>query len=889
MTKAAELKETKPATGRTGRLKARFAVPERLAVWRRIGVGIKLYAAFGVITLFTVVAGGIGMLSFEDAGSALNRLTGQSVPVIVESLQSAQTGARIAAQAPGLAAVETEEQREAAAGNLQSEFKRLRGQVNWIVGMEAEGATEAAARVEELSKEVDRLNETVGKRLALQTRREKAIEASEAAHKSLLSLLNPRVNAARVNLLDAIEQATESNRAGVSSLMENEVAYMQAGLRVQSRAQELRLIISEISLTLEANKLQPLRERFTAAVSSLNDALSALPETEEYADVRKFSADLIALGTRENNYFDLRAAEIDAGDVRMFFSEELRSLRAELDSDLAKVSKQHEGATAEAVDNVAFELVMGGEEVADKTADSIGSLVGNDVAVIRGYLNMAAQANRLEGLLLSVAGATTTAKVDEAVAGIAEAAAGMTAAMSSAKIKSGDELQKSAIVLLDLAQGAESIPGIRMDELAAIKASEKALQSTTDVSATLTAAVQQMVAKATSAGDATAASVATSMDRNGMILAVVALAALVLSILIGWLFVGRNVVRQLHRLEKVMGELTSGNLDVAVPQRKANDEIGRMARAVEVFKNNAVEMRRMEEQKVEDERRAAEEKRRSMHELADGFESGVLGVVDSVTSAARSMRETAGDMSGLAESASNQAEDVSQAAQRTSENVQSVSATAAELAIAVNEVGSKVAEAAAAAEQAVSQTEETDHAMASLAETAERIGGVVELISNIAAQTNLLALNATIEASRAGEAGRGFAVVATEVKDLADQTAAATAEIQEQVNSIRGASANSVSAIKQIKDRIEQLFDVNTVVAAAVEEQIASINSISETTQEAANGVRSVSDRIVELSQASRQTGAASNGVLQGTDVLNSSSDELRRVVDGFLSNVRAA
>ncbi|WP_416898713.1 MAG: methyl-accepting chemotaxis protein [Minwuia sp.] len=853
---------------------------------RSVGVGPKLYVAFGAIAAATLVAGGIAVLSFRDAGNALTRLTGESIPVVVESLLSSQSGALIVANAPRLAVVKTDAERKGIRSAIDEEFDRLKKHVTLISGRGVEGADDAAGLTDDLAGKIDILDRQVQVRLKAYDARKNAMADAYYAYLDLIDLLNPAVDAARTEMINAIEKATEANREGVRGLMDNEVQTVSASLKVRALSAELRLIAAQTLQVDELDGLPPLRERFGAAAAELKKALASLPEGGQNDELRQAAMAMVEIGGREGGVFDVRNKELD---FSFAVRQDTREKRAQLDQDMNAVSGQLIATTAEIVDDATFDLEVGGDNIAYKTSETVSDLVINDVNRIRGLLTMVAQANLYEGLMLKIASADSAASVEYSLKDVEAAAEGVMEGARAARLGEDSEIVQAAGKLFAYGKGDTGVPALRIAELSAVNEAETAMLQTATIANFLTGAMEQMVTRATAAGDATAADVQQTLDLNVIVLSIVAGGSLLMAVLLGWLLVRNGVVRQLKALEQVMGRLTDGDLEARLPKYRNRDELGRMADAVRVFRANAVEMRRMEQQRIEDARQAAEEKRLAMHNMADGFESGVLGVVESVASAAQSMRSTAGDMSGLAESASVEAENVSEAAKRATENVQAVSATATELASAVQEVGQKVIEAATAADQAVQEAGKTDEAMTSLSSAAEKIGSVVDLISDIAAQTNLLALNATIEAARAGEAGKGFAVVATEVKELADQTTAATGEIRAQVEGIRSASSHSAEAIQMIRQRIEQLHTTNVMVAAAVEEQVAAISDISGSSRDAAEAVLAVSQRIVELSQASKQTGVASSGVLQGTDVLNSSSTDLRRVVDDFLGKVRAA
>ncbi|HEY2136734.1 MAG TPA: HAMP domain-containing methyl-accepting chemotaxis protein [Xanthobacteraceae bacterium] len=352
--------------------------------------------------------------------------------------------------------------------------------------------------------------------------------------------------------------------------------------------------------------------------------------------------------------------------------------------------------------------------------------------------------------------------------------------------------------------------------------------------------------------------------------------------------ISRAITRPIKQLTRDMAQLASGSLDVSIADTDQRDEIGSMARAVEVFKRHAIDARRLDaEQK--DEQGKKEQRHTAIETYIKSFESSVRGSLDMLVSAAGDMRATSQSMSSTAEETNRQATTVAAAAEQASANVQTVSAATEELSSSVTEIGRQVTESTRIAGQGVEEAGRTNTAVGGLSAAARKIGDVVKLISDIASQTNLLALNATIEAARAGEAGRGFAVVASEVKSLANQTAKATEEIAAQVASMQGATTEAVQAIQKITTTITAINEVSTTIASAVEQQGAATQEIARNVQEAALGTGQVSSNITGVNRAAAETGAAAGQVLNASDELGRQAKTLRVEIDAFLAHIRAA
>lgn len=349
----------------------------------------------------------------------------------------------------------------------------------------------------------------------------------------------------------------------------------------------------------------------------------------------------------------------------------------------------------------------------------------------------------------------------------------------------------------------------------------------------------------------------------------------------------RSIVGPINGMTVAMGSLAEGNLETAVPALDKTDEIGDMAKAVQVFKDNAIRTKELEAEAEEQKRKGEEEKRQMMLSMANDFEASVGGVVDSVSSASTEMQSSAASLSATAEQTSQQAATVAAASEEASTNVQTVASASEELSSSISEISRQVSQSTRIAGAAVAEVDGANEKVQGLADAARRIGDVVALITDIADQTNLLALNATIEAARAGDAGKGFAVVASEVKNLANQTAKATEEISAQIGDIQGATEEAVQVIGSIGGTIGQMNEIASTIAAAVEEQGAATQEIARNVEQAAAGTGEVSSNIAGVNQAADETGQSAEQMLSAATELSQQSETLRGEVDKFLANIR--
>ncbi|CAK0757617.1 methyl-accepting chemotaxis protein [Azospirillaceae bacterium] len=363
-----------------------------------------------------------------------------------------------------------------------------------------------------------------------------------------------------------------------------------------------------------------------------------------------------------------------------------------------------------------------------------------------------------------------------------------------------------------------------------------------------------------------------------------------LTIIIGLVIsrlIGQSMANPVQRIAQVMREFAAGHLTGEVPYRDRSDEIGEMAQAVTVFKENAEQVERLKAEREHQERQAREENKRMMGQLADTFESSVRGVVSAVSSAASQLQRNAQSMSANADQTNQQSIMVAAAAEQASANVETVASATEELTSSISEISRQVSESTRIGSMAVEEANRANGTVNGLADAAQKIGAVVNLINEIAGQTNLLALNATIEAARAGEAGKGFAVVASEVKNLANQTAKATEEIQAQVGQMQSVTGTTVDAIKSITATILRMSEISTTIASAVEEQGAATREIARNVSEASKGTQEVSSNISGVSKAANETGRGANETLSAANDLGTQSENLSREVERFIARVR--
>jgi methyl-accepting chemotaxis protein len=363
----------------------------------------------------------------------------------------------------------------------------------------------------------------------------------------------------------------------------------------------------------------------------------------------------------------------------------------------------------------------------------------------------------------------------------------------------------------------------------------------------------------------------------------------VLAVVLGIVVLGtRAITRPLGAMTQRMRLLADGDLTVTVEGADRKDEIGDMARALAIFREKGLENERMRTEQAEAEIRMTEDRHRTRTTLANAFEQDVGSLVTGLLAASEDLHTAAQSMGRLANDADSRAEAVAHNTEAAAGNVHSVAAAAEELAASIAEIGRQVARASEVTNDAVVRMAATTTRMDALVDSSERIGEVVNLITDIAEQTNLLALNATIEAARAGDAGKGFAVVANEVKSLANQTARATDEISRQITDLQGQTRGSGEAIQAITSVVSEINEISQAIAAAVEEQSVATRDISRNIQQASDGTARVSESIAGVLTDVHHTGAAAAQVGESAGGMRHSTEELRERVVDFVTRVRA-
>ena len=351
--------------------------------------------------------------------------------------------------------------------------------------------------------------------------------------------------------------------------------------------------------------------------------------------------------------------------------------------------------------------------------------------------------------------------------------------------------------------------------------------------------------------------------------------------------ISNGITKPIVRLTNSMELLASGDLQIKIPSTENKDEIGNMAKAVLVFKNNMLENELLKSNQEEQQKKTEIEKREMMHSMANSFETSVKSIVSGVAAAATELSQTARDMANTISESANLASGATNAANSTNANIQSVASATEELSASVREISGQLQKTNSLVNESTEKAENADRLASELSAASTRVEEVMGMISDIAGRINLLALNATIESARAGEAGKGFAVVASEVKNLASQTDKSINETKKVIEEMRTASDAIALALSEIKSSVSNISGATTTVASAVEEQSATTGEISRSMQTAAQGTQTVTDNLSNVSKSSANAGAAAEQMLAASLELSQQAEMLNVQVDSFIEKIR--
>lgn len=841
----------------------------------RFGLRIrgKLFAAVAGLVLLTVIAIVIGVVSFRTVQSGFAELSGQRLPAIGNAARLALTSTDVATAAAAVANSATLETQQISIKTLQDAVTAISDIKTQFVMSEANQdiMDQLAVKSDLFRDSLGALETATGEKIAARAAKEARMAALFSAFDGVNGAITPIVDDAYFTVVLGGEDAAEQSRLLVDNLANLEMTKLRLFLELRAETNLLAGLVETVAFVTDPSLLTVFEDKIIATQAKIGELRTALDEMELSSGAEDVLEQLQAHATR--------ALATRPGGF-LGASRQRRAL-----AEMLPLQKAIDDALIMQIDDQLFALTLDTETALEENTGIINDLLSNQVGQLKHTLEAQAYANKFVATL--VQGGLT-----ENPALLVPLQEKVTADAQHMRNGFSDLPNPDLKERLDhLLAFGDADTGLLTDHLAELKSREASNAQVNLMFETVESigqSVEALIGLEITAVDEAARRIDRLFANGSLALMAVGAASLVIAALLAFVVIDRGLVRPLLQLVRVTRSLADGKLDIEIVGTGRRDEIGDLAGAMAVFRQNAGERERLEA--VAREEQAGQVARQSrVEELISAFRREIETVLATVGSNMEQMQATAQIMSRMSGETSEQASEAESGSLAASENVGSVAAASEQLAGSIAEIGEQVARATEIVANASGNARDTTRKVSELAEAANRIGEVVTLIRAIAEQTNLLALNATIEAARAGEAGKGFAVVASEVKELATQTSRATEEIASQIEAIQAATGESVSAIEQIRDTMEQADTTTSAIAAAVDEQDASTAMISRNVREAADGTKAVTRSISEVMAAVSESAQSAGQVEAASNEVADHARRLKTVVDDFLAKVAAA
>jgi methyl-accepting chemotaxis protein len=832
----------------------------------KFGIKVRLQLAFAAVAVMTVVAAAVAIMSFSETERGFQQVSTREVPMMTDALRMSVASGDISTAAARYVSAKGSDDRKLIASQIATrsrELDQIMGRLR-IGQSNAAGFTIAEPMAKKLQENLKALEQAISERTDLSDKLAARLDALHKIHGAISEKLTPIVDDSYFEVVTTAEDVGQSGDITVRNLVQGGMQVMQAMVEVSAETNLVTGLLTAGTLTNQPGILALLEDRFTASARRAEKQLAKLPAGAKFEPLKEKVRGLAKLAN-----FKPREEGDDSERLQQVFRahEQLNNLLIGL------------------IDDLNFDVVTQGEDAVKRTSKMVKDLVAVQIAELRNALELAAQTHLVTSLISEAAVAKDA---DSLVPMQDRFKAAADLLIKASKTVPDTNVRALINELITFGQEETNVFAIRRSELAAAARADQTIDENVTIQRSLDRAVALLVGDAERSMQNGSVKLVEGLSRNRLLLMIVATISVLAAIAIGVFYVQRRLVRRLTSIGDAMRRLSSGDTDLTVTAAADRDEIGDMARSLEVFRGGEIERREMAlRQEAE---QAAQRARTAVIERMIGdFRATVTAVIGVVTENASSMETTARTLSSIAAEADVQARAASSASEQTSSSVRTVAGATEELGASIRQISEQAAQANGVVERASAIAQNADQLVGQLSNGANRIGDVVKLIRAIAEQTNLLALNATIEAARAGESGRGFAVVASEVKTLASQTAKATEEIATQIGAIQSSTAEAVEAIRQIGGVMGDIRGFTSTIAASVQEQSASTQEIGRNVHEAAAGANELAGNMATVTEAIDETNRSATHVLTASNALTAQTGTLQQAVDEFLDRVAAA
>src|SRR5437763_1620190 len=703
---------------------------EKASARAKFGIKVRLQAAFGAVAITTVIAAVVAIMSFSETERGFQRVSTREVPTMTDALRLSAASGEISAAAARYVAAKTSEDRKMIAAQIASRSRDLDAIMDRLrTGQsEAGGFSIAEPMAQRLKQNLQALEKAISERTEIREILDARLAALHTAHNKISDKLTPIVDDSYFDVITTADDVGQSGDITVRTLIQGGLQVMQAMVEVGAETNLVTGLLTAGALTSSPGILAMLEDRFTASAQRAEKQLAKLPPGTKFEPLKQRVRGLAKLAE-----FKPREGE------------------SEMDR-LTKVFRAHEQLTnllISLIDDLNFDVVMQSEEAVKRTSKLVKDLVAVQITGLRNALEIAAQTHLVTSLISEAA----VAKDANALVPMADrfkAAADLLLKASKSIIDK--ELAQTIGEMLAFGQGDANVFVLRGAELAAAARADQTIEENMKIQRSLDGAVATLVGDAEKSMHSGSIKLVEDLGRNRMLLLIVAAASVLVAGAIGVFYVQRRLVHRLTSVGDAMRRLSSGETDLAVPAAADRDEIGEMARSLEVFRAGEIDRRQMAERQ-QTEQAAQRQRAAGIEQMIGDFRATVTAVIAAVTDNVSRMETTARTLSSIAAEADNQARAASQSSEQTSSNVRSVAGATEELGASILEISDQAAQANGVVERAAEIAQNADQLVGQLSSGAARIGDVVKLIRAIAEENSLLALNATIESAGAGETG----------------------------------------------------------------------------------------------------------------------------------------